>query len=363
MLTIRVSGLSRPMSCAGSLFFEDLPPQETSDAAAEGTAAGQLLEEMLKQRSVTPAVASHATNGVAFDADMWFYLPRIAQDILDRAGSNAVLCETRIDWDTSSGIKIKGRYDVSFVKDGVLYIEDLKYGFGIVEPENNWQLLGYAIGECKRLGVGFERIELTVHQPRPYHELGSKRTWVIDYTTLGEKWLQIEERMTAIAGGLKDLTTGKQCKYCPAASVCPAISRSVFQGLDTTLGEWTQETMSEEQISYMMDLLDTALEQTKIKRESLIQLAVSKIKAGKIIPNYTQTETYGDRKWKKEVSPEVLETLTGTKVTELVMLSPAKVEKLGIPKDLVNNMITRDFRGTKLERKDSGAEAAKVFNK
>jgi len=150
---VRCSGLARPMVCAGYAFL-DLPRSSTNPAAEQGTAAGEYLEKLLTNRPM----GSTASNGVYFDDDMKFYTTPIYEDVMSRA-ADQVLCETRIDWETSSGIMIKGQYDIAFVdKEGRLCIEDLKYGWGIVEVKENWQLLGYAIGEVIKRGKPFQEI-------------------------------------------------------------------------------------------------------------------------------------------------------------------------------------------------------------
>lgn len=359
---IRCSGLSRPMTCAGSLFFENLPKQPTNPAAEEGTAAGEMLELVLTNKYST--ASTHAKNGIEFNSEMQFHTAPIAQEIFDRA-NGPILCEQRIDWQTASGIWIKGSYDISFVgNDGKLYIDDLKYGWNIVDVKENWQLLGYAIGEVIRRGQAFERIIMRIHQPRPHHEEGITREWEITYDQLLEYKDQIEDRMQAIANGFRELQTSKKCKYCPAAaSACTAFNRAVFSGVDYTLNEFQQDNLNEKEISFQLDLLNRINEVLKIKKESLEQLAVSRLREGAIIPNWITEANYGDRKWKKEVSPKVIQTLTGINIVEEVMLSPAKAEKLGVPKDLVKTFVDRHFIGQKLIRKDANALGNQIFGK
>src|ERR1700677_3448926 len=159
--------------------------------------------------------------------------------------------------------------------------------------------------------------------------------------------------MDQIAGGYAELVTSKKCKYCPgAASACTAFNRAVYSGIDHVLSEFKQDSINEKEISFQLDLLGRVTEVLKIKSESLKQLAVDRIKNGGIIPNYACEESYGDRKWKKEVSPDVIKTLTGISIVETVMLSPAKAEKVGVPKDLVKGYVDRHFIGNKLKRQD-----------
>lgn len=347
------------MTCAGSLRFEDLPEQETNDAAKEGTAAGELLAHLLLG---TP-VPTHATNGVPFDDDMKFFVQEPFKDIISK--SREILCETPINWTTRSGIVIKGSYDVSFTHNNTLYIDDLKYGWGIVDVKENWQLLGYAIGEVIRRQQSFARIVMRIHQPRPHHEDGPTREWVISYEQLLDYKEQIEDRMDQINAGLSELVTGPKCKYCPAAanSACTAFNRAVFHGVDYILSEFKQDSINDKEISFQLEMFDRIAEIMKIKKGSLEQLAVSRIKSGSIIPNYMAEASYGDRKWKPGISPKVIETLTGIKIVESTMLSPAKAEKLGVPKELIKTYVDRHFIGQKLVRKDSSELGNKIFGK
>jgi len=345
------------MTCAGSLFFE-LPPQPSNPAAEEGTAAGELLAHLLLKKE---SELRRASNAVDIDDDMRFFVAPIADEIKANAQSD-ILCEQRIDWTTRSGIVISGSYDVSYVSGGKLYIEDLKYGYGIVEVKENWQLLGYAIGEVIRQNRSFKKIVLKVQQPRPHHEDGPAREWEITYEQLLEYKEQIEARMDRIAKGYSELVTSSKCKYCPAtAEACTAFNRAVFHGVDHVLSHAQQDSISEKEISFQLDILDRVNEVLKIKYDSLKQLAVVRLQNGKIIPNYMTEESFGDRKWKKEVSPAVIETMTGKKITEIVMLSPAKAEKVGVPKDLVKTFVDRHFIGHKLVRKDATLLGSKIF--
>lgn len=355
-MEIRCSGLSRPMNCAGFLFFKDLPPEEEIQAAKDGTAAGEYLRYLLEKKTPIP---THAANGVQFDSDMDFFTRPVAEEILAGAESE-ILCEQRIDWQTRSGIMIRGSYDISFVKDGNLHVEDLKYGWGLVEVKNNWQLLGYAIGEVIRRGQAFEKIILRVHQPRPHHEDGPTRTWELSYAELLSFKEIIEARMDKIVGGYKDLVTGPQCKYCPAAAYCPSFNKAFYRGIEHAQ-EFTQDNIDDKELSFQLDLIARVSEVLKIKSDSIKALAINRIKNGTIIPNYMTESSYGDRKWKKDISPKAVELLTGKKIVKEEMLSPAQAEKAGVPKDFISQLVDRHFLGQKLVRKDSTAIGNKIF--
>lgn len=357
---IRCSGLYRPMACPGYLNF-DLPKSPTNSAAEEGTAAGELLALKLLQRPV----GVQASNGIRFDEDMFFYTQPVVEEIMTTELQSPVTCENRVDWQTRSGIWIRGSYDISYMKKNWLYIDDLKYGWGIVEPKENWQLLAYAIGRFIQMGMPqIEGVVLRIHQPRPHHEEGTTREWRLTTAQLYQYKEMIELRMLEIAQGQRPLVTGSQCKYCPAAgAACPAFNRASFSTLDVVFSDSKQDDISESEIALQMDIFARGAEILKIKMDSLKELAISRIRNAKLIPGYDTEKSYGDRKWKGNISPEVIKTLTGVDIVERSMLSPAKAEKAGVPKDLVKTFVDRAYLGEKLIKKDSGKDADKIFGK
>lgn len=359
MREIRCSGLARVMQCGGFLQFTEFPPEEDSAPAMEGTAAGEMLAHYLTKPN--QALGTHASNGVPFDDDMRFFTKPLVEDIRARAASE-ILCETRIDWQTRCGQVIRGQYDISYInRGGELCIDDLKYGWGLVEVENNWQLLGYAIGEVLRRDIAFPYINMRILQPRPHHEDGDKREWRISYEELLGYKEQIETKIAAIAAGDHRLVTGDKCKYCPAAAErCPALNKMFFRGIDM-IHQFRQDTVNDAELAFQLDLIGRIKDVVDIKLRSLKDLAVSRMKEGRIIPNYVSEPSYSDRQWKSGVSPETIKTLTGRDITEQVMLSPAKAEKLGIPKTVINALVDRRFLQQKLVRKDASDLGNKIF--
>lgn len=344
------------MHCHGFSFL-DAEESEAGEPAREGTAAGELLQFKLEGRAI-PAVAS---NGVYFNPEMEFYMQGLAENIRSQAATQ-ILCETRIDWQTRSGIYVRGQYDASYVDNqGRLCIDDLKYGWGIVEVKNNWQLLGYAIGEVIRRGTYFSHIVFRILQPRPHHEDGYLRTWVITYEQLLEFKEQIEQRMLEIASGVRTLSTSKACKYCPGTKdACPAFSRLYYRSLEVSM-DFIQDGISNDELSAMLDQAKRAQEVLKIKYDSLVELGTSRIKKGQMIPGYVQTNTYSNRAWKTGVTPEAVKIITGVDAVEKTFMSPAKLEKAGINKKVIEQLCTSSLIGVKLEKKNSTDIGNKIF--
>ena len=364
---IRCSSLHRPMHCLGYLSLENLVKEEAGQPAKDGTAIGELLSEMIRQRTDSPKIGTTASNGTFLDQDMWFYARDTYNTILQRAQGNLIETEERIDWMTPAGITIRGQFDISYVVNNTLYIEDLKYGYGIVEVKDNWQLIGYAIGQCQRLNNKYnwqpEYISFTIHQPRPYHEEGRVRTHVVHFARLLEYYNQICNRMQEYVTGARTLSTGKSCKYCDAASTCPALNRSANKAIDTVMSEWTEKPLTNEEVAEQYELLQRASELLEIRLKSIEQLAISRIQANQIIPGYAFEMTYGDRKWKQNVTPESIKALTGIDIVKTDVMSPNQAEKAGVSKKLTAALTEKPAKGTKLVKKDIAAEAAQILPK
>jgi hypothetical protein len=359
---IRCSSLDRYMKCPGFAQMTDTLPNLSNPAAEEGTAAGELLQAMLEQRSLKPNVSGVAKNGVRFDSDMYFHLSPIAQEILNK--NVMISCEERIDWAPCPGIAIRGQFDIQYIIGDTLYIEDLKYGWKIVDVKENWQLLGYAIGCLIKLPNRPKYIQFTIHQPRPHHEDGRSRVWRIDLELLTGYYNMIQSQMTKIVSGSRELITGSHCKYCPAAANrCPAISHSMYDGIERVMYDFKQDDLTEVEIAEQLRLLEDVASLVKIKQDSLNDLACMKLKEGKSIPGYGLEEKFGDRSWKADVTPEAIECLTGLVIVEKVIMSPAKAEKLGVDKKLVKDLVERKFTGVKAVKKDFTKDAEKAFGK
>lgn len=360
---IRCSKLHRPMTCPGYVFM-DLPKQETGPAAMEGTAFGELCEQMIKQKTITPQVGSNASNGIFWDADAWFYAKQCVSEVTSCATSE-ISTEYRIDWMTESGIEITGTLDVCYTMGDVLCVDDFKYGWKIVEAKENWQLLGYVIGlwlKAKQNGTNFEKFRVRIIQPRPHHEDGWVREW---WLTPGDVLIykrEIEDRMMQISKGVKQLNTGPQCKYCEAAAEsCPAMNRAFYAAVDYTMDTFEQDTLSEEDIAAQVKLIKRIEDIVKIKSDSLTELARQRINQGKLIPGYVIEQSYGHRQWQNWVTPEALEAMTGKNLRVTEMLSPAKAEKLGIPRSVVTQLTSKPFSGNKLVAKDGTDVGNKIF--
>lgn len=125
-------------------------------------------------------------------------------------------------------IKLKkdlwGTLDCGFVIDDMLCVVDYKNGYGIVDVENNWQLVIYGLGLLKKLkNPKIKKVTLAIVQPRA--EGKTVKMWALSRREL-EKWLPkiLEARKRALKNPL-DLNAGPWCKWCKAIPFCPELYR------------------------------------------------------------------------------------------------------------------------------------------
>ena len=353
---VKSSKLARVMECAGSLHFKDLPKSPDSEVAKEGTAFGEMVEYKLTGKKYS----THATNNFPFDNDMEFFSNDIVDEVSSTKQGSPVTCEERVDWQTNSGIWIKGAYDISFAFGDTLYVDDVKYGWALVNPENNWQLISYAIGIVIQTGKSYDEIVMRIHQPRPHHEDGTTREWRISYAKLLELKEVIENRMTEVAAGIDDLATSTNCRYCPAAASCPAVSKAYFRSLEE-IHNFVQDDISDAELSFQLDLYKRMQDIFKVRKDSLEALALDRLNNNKLVPNYSIKKSYSNRSWSKGIDADYIKMMTNVDITKVEMLSPAQAEKKGVSKTLVAELTKRFEKGSKLERGDTSELGDKIF--
>jgi hypothetical protein len=169
------------------------------------------------------------------------------------------------------------------------------------------------------------------------------------------------DKMPLAAWCAKYLLAGDHCKFCRSAGTCPAIEQRAtdaagvwFNDLDQPQFSNAPSTMSPEELSKKLDLLDLIQEWMNAVRHHATDVAQSGVE----IPEYQLSETIGHRKWKEE-EDKVREhlflkaDLTDDQVFNKKLKSPAQVEKvLGAKrKAIVDTMTHRPVTGVSLVRK------------
>lgn len=193
--------------------MRQLPERDdSSPAAEEGTLAHHYFEQAL--------LGNQEEFGKTPDA-MYQYLVPVVEWVKEQPG--ILHPESEVDFGDYFGyVGLTGTSDVILEHPDHLTIADLKYGYGVVEVEDNWQLFCYLVGAVRRFGKR-ERYQMVILQPRPYHSRGVARSLWIDH----EEFLRRADILNAAIqnnyrGG--KAVVGDHCrKYCKALGSCKAV--------------------------------------------------------------------------------------------------------------------------------------------
>lgn len=347
------SGSNRWINCPGSVelikrvdFHEPSSPN-----AEEGTQAHGVLEALITNSEI-PSYANedmiyHAKEAVEFIKSLG--IPIIPENAEKRI---------TIDW------LIPGQFGTSDYwyydeQTKTVYAIDYKYGFGVVEVENNSQLTFYSMDDS--IWEEFQNVVAVIIQPRAYHPDGAFRVWKatrMDIMKVAAKMEQAYKRAQLAAA---PLTTGSHCKYCKARGNCPAIHERI-DILKTILD--AEPPLNGEQLGKRLAQVQELSELVGYAKSSLETQAMYKINAGDTIEGYAVVPNIGRRVLKDEKTLTEIAPMFGVDLNKLYerKLKPlGKLEK-ELPKAIVEVCTEKPNNGFKLVQSEvSTSKAQAIF--
>lgn len=245
------------INCKASTAAQIGQPDDSSEFADDGTASHILASWCLDNGTDASAYMGRiiVVNGREFEVDderaeyVQMYVDGIRDRMLSYRLTGATVqmfVEQRLSIEHITGEKgAKGTSDCVLIavwpnRPAELCVIDLKYGRGVVvEAENNFQgmLYGAAAYEEHNDFVSFDTLVIVIHQVR----LSAPSEWTLKIDDLLD-WINetarpaAETAMLYVEGAatfpaaLTDYNPGeKQCKFCKAKAVCPALAAHVEQ--------------------------------------------------------------------------------------------------------------------------------------
>lgn len=210
-----------------------------TDESRAGDACHEVGAEAIAQRmrAMAPQYGpgTVASNGVVIDDELaeavevyeaaaWAHMVR-----LGCFSGDAVWLERRLDPALRVHPDNWGTPDVLIysARAAELVVLDAKFGHGLVEAPENWQLINYAALAIEALGldgIDEQRItfRLVVVQPRGYHRDGPVREWAISGADLRNYVNQLATAAAEAVHPDAKARTGPHCRHCEARHVCPA---------------------------------------------------------------------------------------------------------------------------------------------
>jgi hypothetical protein len=237
-------------------------------------------------------------------------------------------------------------------RHGWLRVVDLKTGHGEVEAKDNAQCAIYALLALLSAKSKVTRVIIEIIQPRSPTGRRVKR-WHLKPLELLEL-LPVYRRAVqrSLAPDAPLIAGEKQCRYCPAAPVCPERRKGVHRAALLQFG--ITRTYTPEDVAEALKLVPQLKDWVKNVESFAYQVANNGMK----IPGYKLVQKRdGNREWKDEEQVIADLTPSGEDLWDRKLKSPAQLEKK-FGKDAINELCKREPGGMVLvedsdERKET----------
>lgn len=363
--------------CPGSVTMQQKHPEQGDKAsAADGTAAHFAMMELVNNRMVVEGQI--APNGVILTQAMIEGAEMVQREVLRVMAIRPkayVFCEQRVaiprvhpqNWGTPDVV-------IWDEESKHLSIIDFKFGFGIVEVFENWQLIDYAAGWLTQINAmqsaaslpAISETELTVGftivQPRAYHMEGPVRSWVTTGAKLRDKVFALNMAADEAMGADPQCKPKPEaCEHCSARHACVALQRSVYRGMSMAT-QALSTNMSSEALGLELRLVVEALQLLEARKSGLQEQIESMMRHGARVPHWTFAPGRAREKWLKEDGEIItMGKMLGVDLSKPVeAITPAQAKAQGIDPSIVAAYAFRPPAALKLTL-DDGSAARRIF--
>lgn len=336
--TYSPSSAHRWIHCPGSIpLVNSLAiKDEAGYFAAEGTVAHEIAAYCLTHpttnaKDYVGESVDQDGHKIEVDTEMASYIQVYVDAIRRRVG--APIIETRLPLSDVLGVEDQfGTGDAVVFAPDALEVHDLKFGRGHkVHAERNEQMMLYGLGalaEYAMLGA-WDKVRLTIHQPRLDHvsEWECSVEDLIHFSNQARQAVLVSQEPSAASD---ELNPGdKQCRWCPAKAVCPALQRHVAE---TCFDDLTDEVRPVPTTLHDISVARARVELVEAWAAAVVKATEDALMAGKQVPGWKVVlGRKGTRKWSDEAAAEEAMKSMRLKADEMYtksLISPAKAEKL-----------------------------------
>lgn len=213
----------------------------------------------------------------------------------------------------------------------LLKVIDYKYGHRFVEVFEHYQLIAYATGVARFLGLALDfPVVLVIVQPRNYTH-GAVREWK---TTVGELYRICAEKIAprvALALGPNPPTyVGRHCYDCKARHACTTLQTADASLVDFA-GTAEVREMPREAVGAELRILKDAIKILEARYTGLYEQASNLARGGFRIPFWALEAGSGRLKWKDDVTPA-----TVIAMADLFGINVRKPEAVKTPKQCID---------------------------
>jgi hypothetical protein len=325
---------------------------DDTEAAREGTCAAWVAEMVLTgqyEKCSDLVGKTHPENMWPVDHVMARHIQGYVDMITARGG--IISAERSVTLTPN----IKGTPDAfAVIEHGLhgntLYVDDLKYGFGIVEP-TSYQVFIYAAAILNELKshedrLRIDQVQLGIYQPRSSHYDGVYRTIRLSAIEYHEQLKVVFEAESKALEPNPVTIPGRHCKYCPAAASCQALTSELYDIYHMVQAK-ANRSMTTQEMADEKRFLDRVDDMLSARKKAVEAEMNALMDSGKNIPGWTRKSGYGNRQWKY---PEgmVRALMPGYDPTAGKMVTPAEMQRRGVDPDLLEKLTEKPRTKAKL---------------
>jgi hypothetical protein len=373
---LKPASAARRIACPGSRALEELYPQDSSPSAKEGAAAHWLAAEILGGCELID-MPDTAPNGEYITQEMVdgaeLYKNAVHSDMTfprPKPPTPSVYIERPLDlscvYPSMWGTPDAWHYEITFGGHRNIFIYDYKFGHGIIDAFENWQLIEYAAGIFKELdidGINDRKtiVKFVIVQPRSYHRDGTVRSWTITGDNLRPYFNIVSAAESDSMSADARCNPSPQCNHCSARHACQALQRSALNAVDVSTSNIPWD-LSPSQVGAELRYLQHAAKLLAARISGLSEEALATIRRGESVPGFRAEHSAGREVWKMPDSEVValgaMFDLDLAKPTEVI--TPKQAVKMGFPKDIAQDYSEVHTGALRLVPED-GATARKIF--
>lgn len=352
---IRPSAAGRWVHCPGSASMEAAHPSLDSSHSAEGHACHNIAAMSLRGSTLYPGIGAVDHEGVPITQEMHDAAELYVQDVKRIAPDDETLNVEQPVTAATIHPRCFGTPDCWLYDSlrNILYIWDLKYGYGIVEAFKNWQLITYTAGIIHeyKLPENTLQVCLRIVQPRAHHPEGPIREWRVPATELRPHINKLfNSAALALDPGQRDtLHSGQHCRYCSGRHACPALRETAYYSVDIS-GRLEIENISSEVLCQEYRLLQAAADRIAYRLTGVEAQMIARTKSGDTATGHRLESALGRLSWDRP-SAEVISMgdlieLDLRKAVEPI--TPSQAIKAGLNKDVAAAFSSRKPTAPKL---------------
>lgn len=356
MLKITATDLPRILTCNGSRLLSQIHTVDAHNSIRdEGNAADWVIQQVFTNQHLLEELTDRKSpNGVYITSEMVEHLMPYIEWVYGKGN-----IEHDCSYQQGEAWAVAGRADHVFYDGHTLFISDFKYGWKIVDVIENWTLISHACGWIQQTGVTPVRVEFRIYQPRPYHPDGSIRSYELSGHDVLSRYGEIINNLNNLTDRLN---TSAHCYRCPSMAICPAAQQAGMNAIDVSYRAFDSEPTND-QVELLIQETQKAIDVLKQNLNAYEDLALSRLRSGQIFKNYQIQNDLGRETWADDITPEIIEMMTGFDISKRTLITPNQAVKAGLDKDFVRSLTIRPNKGVKLVRVSANEQAAKLFNK